>query len=109
MTARLSGTLTWWNPDDNGGFGYIEPDGKEGPVVVYRNELLRAGIRDPIVGTLVTFEHGIVRGGISGAVRVELADRPAPGSPEPVRAMRPDHPAQQPIAETKPAARGRMQ
>jgi cold shock CspA family protein len=107
MTARHSGVLTWWNDEDNGGFGYITPAPPEGPVVVYRDELLRAGIRNPVVGTAVTFEHGIVRGDISGAARVQLADRPAPGSPDPVLAMRRDHPAQQPIAEIEDAAAGR--
>jgi DNA repair exonuclease SbcCD ATPase subunit len=77
MTARHSGVLTWWNDEDNGGFGYITPAPPEGPVVVYRDELLRAGIRNPVVGTAVTFEHGIVRGDISGAARVQLADRVA--------------------------------
>jgi cold shock CspA family protein len=106
MTARHSGVLTWWNDEDNGGFGYITPAPPEGPVVVYRDELLRAGIRNPVVGTAVTFEHGIVRGHISGAARVQLADRPSPASPEPRLVTRPDSPAQ---AETKAAARGKMQ
>jgi hypothetical protein len=72
--ARYSGRLSWWSDTDNGGFGHITPDhSSHGTEIVYREELLKAGIRNPVVGIALTYQHGITRGGISSAVAIQAA------------------------------------
>ena len=40
-------------------------------------EKLQAGIAKPVVGMPVTLEIGVIQGGVTGAVAVQMVDRPA--------------------------------
>jgi hypothetical protein len=70
MSGRHNGHLVEWIEGD--GFGEIQPSGGSmGRLVVYREELVRAGMMPPVIGMRVTFEVGVTHKGITGAVHVE--------------------------------------
>ena len=70
MSGRHGGHLVEWIEAD--GFGEIQPSGGGmGRLVVYREELARAGMMPPKIGDMVTFEVGVTHKGITGAVNVE--------------------------------------
>jgi hypothetical protein len=76
--GRFAGVISFWS-DDQGGWGHIEPSLPHlGFVVVYKEEMVKSGIRDPQVGTAVTYENGTSRGGISSAVAIERAPERKP-------------------------------
>ena len=62
MTSFTSGTLVYWN--SHTGFGQIELDSEQGRIDIYRTDLLRAGVRAPLVGDRFHFSTGVtVNGG----------------------------------------------
>jgi hypothetical protein len=70
MSGRHGGHLVEWIEAD--GFGEVQPSGGGmGRLVVYREELVRAGMMPPKIGDMVTFEVGVTRTGVTGAINVE--------------------------------------
>ena len=67
-TPRYGGSLVEWIEAD--GFGEIATEG-HAPLVVYREELLRAGMMPPTIGARCTFEIGVTHKGTTGAIAVE--------------------------------------
>jgi hypothetical protein len=65
MTSFTSGTLVYWN--SHTGFGQIELDSEQGRIDIYRTDLLRAGVRAPLVGARFHFSTGVTANGGSVA------------------------------------------
>ena len=63
-----SGTLVYWNT--HSGFGEIELDNRDGRIGIYRSDLLRAGVKAPLVGDRFHFSTGVAANG--GAVAIGL-------------------------------------
>ena len=66
MTSFTSGTLVYWN--SHTGFGQIELDSEQGRIDIYRTDLLRAGVRAPLVGDRFHFSTGVTANGGSVAI-----------------------------------------
>ncbi len=58
-----SGTLVYWNT--HSGFDEIELDNRDGRIGVYRTDLLRAGVKAPLVGDRFHFNAGVAANGMS--------------------------------------------
>ena len=58
-----SGTLVYWNT--HFGFGEIELDDRDGRISIYRTDLLRAGVKVPLVGDRFHFNTEVVANGVS--------------------------------------------
>jgi cold shock CspA family protein len=61
-----SGTLVYWNT--HSGFGEIELDDRDGRIGIYRSDLLRAGVRAPLVGDRFHFNTGVAANGLTVAI-----------------------------------------
>jgi cold shock CspA family protein len=61
-----SGTLVYWNT--HSGFGEIEPDDRDGRIGIYRADLLRAGVKAPLVGDRFHFNTKVATNGVSVAI-----------------------------------------
>jgi len=66
MMSFTSGTLVYWNT--HSGFGEIELDNRDGRVGIYRSDLLRAGVKAPLVGDRFHFSTGVAANGASVAI-----------------------------------------
>jgi len=56
----------YWNI--HSGFGEIELDTKDGRIGIYRADLLRAGVKAPLVGDRFHFSTGIAANGVTVAI-----------------------------------------
>ena len=63
MMSFTSGTLVYWNA--HSGFGEIELDSEQGRVGIYRTDLLRAGVRAPLVGDRFHFSTDVAANGVT--------------------------------------------
>jgi hypothetical protein len=61
-----SGTLVYWNT--HSGFGEIELDNRDGRIGIYRSDLLRAGVKVPLIGDRFHFNAGVTANGVSVAI-----------------------------------------
>jgi len=50
------------------GFGEIEFDSEQGRVGIYRTDLLRAGVKAPLVGDRFHFSTGVAANGVTVAI-----------------------------------------
>ena len=66
IMSFTSGTLVYWNT--HSGFGEIELDNRDGRIGIYRSDLLRAGVKAPLVGDRFHFSTGVAANGVSVAV-----------------------------------------
>jgi len=66
MTSFTSGTLVYWN--SHTGFGQIELDSEQGHIDIYRTDLLRAGVKTPLVGDRFHFSTGVATNGVTVAI-----------------------------------------
>jgi hypothetical protein len=65
IMSFTSGTLVYWNT--HSGFGEIELDNRNGRIGVYRSDLLRVGVKVPLVGDRFYFSIGVAANGTSVA------------------------------------------
>ena len=61
-----SGTLVYWNT--HSGFGEIELDDRDSRIGIYRTDLLRAGVKAPLVGDRFHFSTEVAPNGASVAI-----------------------------------------
>ena len=61
-----SGTLVYWNI--HSGFGEMDLDSGYGRVGIYRADLLRAGVKMPLVGDRFHFSTGVAPNGVTVAI-----------------------------------------
>ena len=61
-----SGTLVYW--DTHSGFAEIELDDRDGRIGIYRTDLLRAGVKAPLVGDRFHFSTEVVSNGAPVAI-----------------------------------------
>ena len=61
-----SGTLVYWNA--HSGFGEIELDSGDSRIGIYRSDLLRAGVKAPLVGDRFHFRTGVTASGVTVAI-----------------------------------------
>src|SRR4051812_11231482 len=66
MMSRASGDLVYWNAHT--GFGEIDLDDRDGRIGVYRDDLLRAGVRRPQVGDRFHFNTGVAANGVTATM-----------------------------------------
>jgi hypothetical protein len=66
MTSFTSGTLVYWN--SHAGFGQIELDSEQSRIGIYRTDLLRAGVKVPLVGDRFHFSTGVATNGATVAI-----------------------------------------
>jgi hypothetical protein len=66
MVSFTSGTLVYWNT--HSGFGEIELDNRNGRIGIYRADLLRAGVKAPLVGDRFHFSTGDAANGVTVAI-----------------------------------------
>jgi hypothetical protein len=66
MTSFTSGTLVYWN--SHTGFGQIELDSEQSRIDIYRTDLLRAGVKTPLVGDRFHFGTGVATNGATVAI-----------------------------------------
>jgi len=66
MTSFTSGTLVYWN--SHTGFGRIELDSEQGRIDIYRTDLLRAGVKAPMIGDRFHFSTGVAANGVTVAI-----------------------------------------
>ena len=66
MMSFTSGTLVYWNA--HSGFGEIELDSEQGRIGIYRTDLLRAGVKAPLVGDRFHFSTKVVDNDVSVAI-----------------------------------------
>jgi hypothetical protein len=66
IMSFTSGTLVYWNI--HSGFGEIELDSRDGRIGIYRSDLLRAGVKAPLVGDRFHFSTGVAANGESVAI-----------------------------------------
>ena len=61
-----SGTLVYWNT--HSGFGEIELDDRDSRIGIYRTDLLRAGVKAPLVGDRFHFSAEVADNGVTVAI-----------------------------------------
>ena len=66
MMSFTSGTLVYWNA--HSGFGEIDLDSGYDRVGIYRADLLRAGVKAPLVGDRFHFSTDVVANGVTVAI-----------------------------------------
>ena len=66
IMSFTSGTLVYWNTHP--GFGEIELDNRDGRIGIYRTDLLRAGVKAPLVGDRFHFSAEVAGNGVSVAI-----------------------------------------
>jgi hypothetical protein len=66
IMSFTSGTLVYWNT--HSGFGEIELDKKDCRIGIYRTDLLRAGVKAPLVGDRFHFSTEVAANGVSVAI-----------------------------------------
>ena len=66
MMSFTFGTLVYWNA--HSGFGEIDLDSGYDRVGIYRADLLRAGVKAPLVGDRFHFSTDVVANGVPGAI-----------------------------------------